>query len=96
MIMYADPSKYLNSEPENRNHVIKYLPNKKLTYRFSNRRLIKDALEDSDGLQSNIEPRWYWIGIETFRKLINQNKYKIINIDLNIDKTNPITLFQKL
>ena len=96
MIMYADPSKYLNSEPENREHVIKYLPNTKLTYRFSNRRLIEDALEDSDGLQSNLEPRWYWVGIEAFRKLIHQNSFNIINIDLDIDNTNPITSFQKI
>ena len=47
--MYADPKKYLGSEPENRDHVARYLPNKKLIYKFSKKKLISDALSDFDG-----------------------------------------------
>ena len=48
LIMYADPAKYLKSEPENKYHVIKYLPEKKVLYKISNKLLISDALEDCD------------------------------------------------
>lgn len=93
LIMYADPSKYLKSEPENRDHVIRYLPEKKLIYKLSNKRLIEDALLDSDGEPS--EGRWYWLGISSFIELCRKYKFEIISEDLNIDKTNPITLFKK-
>ena len=49
--MYADPEKYLQSEPENRSHVIRYLPNQ-IIYKLSNNKLIQDALRDSDGTPS--------------------------------------------
>ena len=48
--MYADPFKYLNSEPENRHHVSRYLPKNKFIYRFSDKKLIFDALQDADGV----------------------------------------------
>ncbi len=97
LIMYADPVKYLNSEPENRHHLIKYLPSKKLIYNLSNKILIKDALEDKDGKPSDpdFEPRWYWIGKNNFINICKKHGFTIINEDLNIDKTNPITLFKK-
>jgi len=95
--MYADAKKYLNSEPENRYHVIKYLPKNKFLYNFSNKLLISDALADKDGEPSSpeYEPRWYWIGVESFLNLCERKGFDIINEDLNIDKTNPITLFKK-
>ena len=37
LIMYADPKKYLISEPENRYHVIRYLPKNRFIYKFSNK-----------------------------------------------------------
>ena len=43
--MYADPEKYLG-EPENRFHVVKYLP-EKFIYNFSNK-TNKDALLGKD------------------------------------------------
>ncbi|MDC3103206.1 class I SAM-dependent methyltransferase [Acidimicrobiaceae bacterium] len=97
LIMYADAKKYLNSEPENRYHVIKYLPKNKFLYNFSNKLLISDALADKDGEPSSpeYEPRWYWIGVESFLNLCERKGFDIINEDLNIDKTNPITLFKK-
>ena len=97
MIMYADPEKYLKSEPENKYHVKKYLPQKKFIYNLSNKKLINDALNDADGKPSdpNFEPRWYWIGMKNFINLVEKNGFKIINMDLDIDKTNPITLFEK-
>ena len=97
LIMYADPKKYLNSEPENKYHVIKYLPNKKFSYKISKRSLIKDALKDMDGEPSSpeFEPRWFWIGIENFVKICKNKGFQIEIDDLNIDKTNPITLFKR-
>ncbi len=97
LIMYADPAKYISSEPENRKHLMKYLPSKKLIYNISNRVLIRDALKDMDGKPSDpdFEPRWFWIGKNKFIALCEKQGFKIINEDLNIDKTNPITLFQK-
>lgn len=93
MIMYADPEKYLKSEPENRFHVYRYLPEKKFIYKFSNKKLINDSLQDNDGVPS--EGRWYWLGISKFTELCIEAGFKIIEKDLNIDKTNPITLFTK-
>lgn len=107
-IMYADPKKYLNNEPENIFHVHRFLPYNNgislherkingLQYstgnykKISDTDLIKQALDDRDG--KAIPYRWYWIGIDNFVDLCNTNDYKIINADLNIDKTNPITLF---
>mgnify|MGYP001369876637 FL=1 len=97
LIMYADANKYLKSEPENKFHVIKYLPEKKLIYKLSNKKLIKDALLDKDGEPSdpNFEPRWYWVGIKNFTELCKEKGFRILNPDLDIDKTNPITLFEK-
>ena len=93
LIMYADPKKYLISEPENRYHVIRYLPKKRFIYKFSNKILINDALEDADA--NPVEPRWFWVGIQSFINLCKKYGYSIIDKDINIDKTNPITLFKK-
>lgn len=93
LIMYADPEKYLDSEPENRFHVKRYLPNKKFVYNISDKKLIKDALLDADGKAS--EGRWYWVGMESFLELLNKKSFKVTNKDLNIDKTNIMTLFEK-
>ena len=55
--------------------------------------LIDSCLSDKDGIPS--EGRWYWVGIENFTNLCIKYNYKILDKDLNIDKTNPITLFTK-
>ncbi len=93
-IMYADPEKYLQSEPEHLFHVKYYLPggvNKKYN---SITDIISVAISDGDGEPS--PGRWYWVGINKFIELCNKYNYSILNKDLNIDKTNPITLFTKL
>ena len=87
LIMYADVNKYFISEPENiyiqQNHK-KCYDNDKL------KQLLKD---DCDCLP---EPGiWYWIGIDKFINLCEKHNFVILNKDLNIDKTNPITLFTK-
>lgn len=94
LIMYADPKKYLKSEPENRYHVYRYLPKNKFLYKLSDKRLIADALSDCDGNPS--EGRWYWVGKDNFIEQCEKVGFKIVQDDLNIDNTNPITLFQKL
>lgn len=93
LIMYADPEKYLKSEPENRDHLIAYLPEKKSEYEFDDNLLIQDALSDSDS--EPLEPRWYWLGEEKYLEISKKYNFKVVNADLNIDKTNPITLLQK-
>ena len=93
LIMYADPKKYLNSEPENRYHVKRYLPKNRFIYKFSNKYLIEDALSDSDGEPS--EGRWYWVGKSLFIELVKSKGFQIMNEDINTDKTNVITLFKK-
>ncbi len=91
-IMYADPKKYLSNEPEHKNHVKLYIPNKGKDCN-TDQDLINLAIKDMDG--KHITGRWYWVGIDNFINLCNEYNYKIISKDLNIDKTNPITLFTK-
>ena len=95
-IMYADPKKYLSSEPENLNHLKRYIHNKG-TDCETNEELIEKCLLDKDGIPGTGADvgRWYWVGIENFINLCSKYNYKILNNDLNIDKTNPITLFTK-
>ncbi len=93
LIMYADPKKYLSSEPENKYHVVTYLPENKFIYKFSNKYLIEDALTDSNAEPS--EGRWYWIGKSSFTELVKSKGFNIVNEDINTDKTNVITLFIK-
>jgi len=91
-IMYADPAKYFNNEPENIYTQYNEQKNKGIIAK-NNDELIKILLDDS-----NSEPvagRWYWIGKNKFIKLCYTYNYEVIDIDLDIDKTNPITLFKK-
>jgi SAM-dependent methyltransferase len=92
LIMYADPYKYFRNEPE---HI--YIQHREQVEKGkvakNNEELIKLLLGDSDS-----EPaagRWYWIGINRFKELCYDNNYKILCEDVDIDKTNPITLFTK-
>jgi hypothetical protein len=39
--------------------------------------------------------RWYWIGIQKMIELFELCGFTVIERDLNIDKTNPLTLFTK-
>ena len=88
-IMYADANKYLKNEPENEYHVRRYIPN---GYSYqSNDELIIGAINDKDGNASS--GRWYWVGVDNFVMLCEKYGYEILNRDLDIDKTNPITLF---
>lgn len=89
--MYADPEKYFLSEPENIKHFEIYCKRKGAIF-DNNKELIQVLLNDCD----NNSPNWCFIGIDRFLKLCKEFKYKIINKDLDIDKTNPLTLFTKL
>ena len=92
-IMYADARKYILSEPEHLYHVKTYIPDKGANCK-TNEDLINACLLDKDG--NHCPGRWYWIGIENFIDVCLENDYKVLYIDLHIDKTNPITLFTKL
>jgi len=91
-IMYADPKKYLLNEPEHIWHVKESINYKGLGGE-GYKDLIENCLEDKDGIPS--PGRWYWIGIDNFLELCKKYNYNILNKDLDIDKTNPITLFSK-
>lgn len=95
MIMYADPTKYLKNEPEHLPQFLNTLP-KNIQYNNKDE-LINIALEDRNGNVNNYDnkPRFFWIGIDNFVKGCEKYNYIIINRDLDIDKTNPITLFKK-
>ena len=60
---------------------------------LNNNELIKVLIDDCDS--EPVPGRWYWIGMENFINLCIKYNYKILNNDINIDKTNPITLFTK-
>ena len=92
-VMYADPYKYFNNEPENIYIQYNYQRTKGHVAK-NNEELILFLLDDCDS--EPIAGRWYWIGINNFYELCKSNNYKIISLDLNIDKTNPITLFTKI
>jgi SAM-dependent methyltransferase len=87
MIMYADAHKYAISEPEHiRQSFSHYLHNDlNIT--------LQKALDDCDG--KNSIGRWYYIGIDNFINMCLEYGYTILEKDLNIDKTNPITLFRR-
>jgi hypothetical protein len=51
------------------------------------------AIEDSDG--EIVEGRWYWIGKEKFLKNLDNYNFKVLVEDIDIDKTNILTFFQK-
>lgn len=92
LIMYADPKKYYSSEPENLWFIKADLkqPWKDL---MSKEEAFEAATEDSDGPPSS--GRWYWVGMENFLKNCYRHGFDILSEDLNIDKTNVITLLQK-
>jgi 2-polyprenyl-3-methyl-5-hydroxy-6-metoxy-1,4-benzoquinol methylase len=79
MIMYADIDKYAKTEPHN-------LPS------VSNDFLLSQK-NDCDG--PAMPGRWYYVGIDNFTALSNKYGYTITTIDMDIDKTNPITFFKK-
>lgn len=87
MIMYADAPKYFQNEPE---HI--YIQENEYKIFNNHPELIKTLIEQCD--RDPVPGIWYWIGIEKFINLCQQFNYEIIEKDLNIDKTNPITLFK--
>jgi SAM-dependent methyltransferase len=89
-IMYADAHKYFASEPAN------IIIQQREQNFFGDLEILKQILVDkSDG--APFPPgRWYWIGIDGFLKLCKENGFAILERDIDIDKTNPITLCMKL
>lgn len=86
--MYADADKYFQSEPEN----IYIQENEQGIYGDHNRLKYK-LIKECDG--ASYPGRWYWVGMTNFVHLCEKYGYEIVDRDLNIDKTNPITLFLK-
>ena len=87
-IMYADADKYFQSEPEN----IYIQENEQGIYGDHNRLKYK-LIEECDG--ASYPGRWYWVGMTNFVHICEKHGYEIVDRDLNIDKTNPITLLKK-
>ena len=88
LIMYADAYKYFSSEPEN----IHIQENEQGIFGDHNR-LKHKLIEECDGVP--YPGRWYWIGTTNFVHICEKYGYEIMDKDLNIDKTNPLTLFKK-
>jgi hypothetical protein len=93
LIMYADADKYFASEPHN--IYIQEDDQKNKGRVFNSRQdLIEGLIDDSDSAPTP-PGRWYWVGTNKFLELCLRNKYRVLNIDINVDQTNPITLFKK-
>ena len=88
LVMYADVHKFLKSEP-------RHIKNFEKEFNVFNdiEKLKITMLEDCDGKPR--KGRWYWIGIDNFVGLCEKHGFTILERDLNIDKTNPLTLFIK-
>ena len=89
-IMFADPYKYSKSEPHNfayQQHIWTERKKRKIEVDECCKILIKDCDSDPEA------GRWYWIGNDNFKSLLNKYNYKIIKEDLDIDRTNPISYF---
>jgi len=93
LIMYADPYKYYNSEPNKLWFIKGYLPKEKVKNCKTNEEIFDLAIQDSDG--QKIPGRWYWIGKEKFIVNCLNFGYEILSEDLKIDNTNIITLLEK-
>ena len=87
-ISLSGTDKYFINEPEN----IHIQENEQGIYGDHNR-LKHKLIEECDGLPYS--GRWYWIGTTNFVHLCEKYGYEIVDKDLNIDKTNPLTLFKK-
>lgn len=87
IIMFADANKYATSEPENIASAFGE------EARTDLKKAIQKSVDDCDGISN--EGRWYFVGIDNFVRLCKEYNYTILDTDLNIDKTNPITLFKK-
>lgn len=90
LIMYADPAKYLRSEPENLWFIRSHLPGGEGRSHESIQEVIDAALADCDG--ESAPGRWYWIGTERFVELAGKYGYLVECRDMDIDLTNPLTL----
>jgi 2-polyprenyl-3-methyl-5-hydroxy-6-metoxy-1,4-benzoquinol methylase len=88
MIMIADAHKYAQSEPEHIHLAFGH------TALIDLNSAIENTISDCDG--KSAEGRWYFVGLDNFIAIVQENNYSILTKDLCIDKTNPIVLFTKL
>ena len=86
-ISYGDIYKFFKNEP----------------HRISNCEKEYNIFNDHDKLKSTmneyfdavpVKGKWFWLGIDRFCKLAIQCGFKVIEKDLNIDKTNPLTYLE--
>jgi len=90
LIMYADVDKYHSNNP-NRFKCFE-LEQKQKGKIFKNYDELRQILlDDCD----NNSPNWCFIGTERFLNLCKKYDYNIIDIDIKIDTTSPITRFKK-
>lgn len=94
IIMYSDPQKYYQSEPENFWFIKADLPKGRINMFTSDQEVLQMALEESDGPPH--PGRWYWVGREAFIKNALHLGYEVIKEDLGIDKTNIISALRKV
>lgn len=79
-IMIADPRKWAEGS-------------RRPEHLWNSYKCFEDAEKDADGkVQSG---RWFWIGLEPFKKLLLQYNYIIFEDDINLDPSAPIVKFGK-
>ena len=61
---------------------------------FNDIEKLKKIMEDDYNGEKR-QGRWYWIGIQKCIDICEKIGFTLIERDLNIDKTNPLTLFTK-
>jgi hypothetical protein len=88
LISYGDIYKFIKSEP----HRVKNF--EKEFNVFNDIEKLKKIMEDDYNGEKR-QGRWYWIGIQKCIDICEKIGFTLIERDLNIDKTNPLTLFTK-
>ena len=88
LISYADIYKFINTEPHRTKNFEKEFNI------FNDIEKLKKIMEDDYNGKKG-RGRWYWIGIQKMIELFELCGFTVIERDLNIDKTNPLTLFTK-
>lgn len=90
LIMYADPDKYKINCPEK--FRVFELEQKRKGKTFKNYDELREILFDDC---HNNSPNWCFIGMERFLNLCKKYNYTIIDNDINLDNSSPITKFKK-
>lgn len=87
LIMYADVDKYSKSEPENM-----YIQERVYEIYSDFARLRHTMLQEAFDGPLRVPGIWFWIGTNNFVSMCQKANLTVLNRDLNLDLTNPMTL----